>query len=170
MGPRGWLINLALKLLRRSVTPSRLPHTSLHTAIFEGRALPLRDTKTSQDDLAFLQYTGGTTGLPKGVLLDQRTTAVHQRPNIYTEGPSQFGGSGEVADLIRRYVGPPPRKLIDVGCGLGFYGRGLLADGYDWIGAEVDAARWVVGTQWHPEDTAADDPQQLALFQALLRA
>ena len=37
-------------------------------------------------------------------------------------------------------------------------------------GAEVDAARWVVGTQWHPEDTAADDPQQLALFQALLRA
>jgi SAM-dependent methyltransferase len=75
-----------------------------------------------------------------GVLLDQRTTAVHRRPNIYTEGPSQFGGSGEVADLIRRYVGPPPRKLIDVGCGLGFYGRGLLADGYDWIGAEVDAA------------------------------
>ena len=37
-------------------------------------------------------------------------------------------------------------------------------------GAEVDSARWVVGTQWHPEDTAADDPQQLALFEALLRA
>ena len=73
-----------------------------------------------------------------GILLDQRTTAVHRRPNIYTEGPSQFGGSGEVADLIRRYVGPPPRRLVDVGCGLGFYGRGLLADGYDWMGAEVD--------------------------------
>lgn len=75
-----------------------------------------------------------------GILLDQRTTAVHRRPNIYTEGPSQFGGSGEVADLIRRYAGPPPRRLIDVGCGLGFYGRGLLADGYDWMGAEVDDA------------------------------
>ena len=37
-------------------------------------------------------------------------------------------------------------------------------------GAEVDSARWVVGTQWHPEDTAANDPQQLALFEALLRA
>lgn len=75
-----------------------------------------------------------------GILLDRRTTAVHRRPNIYTEGPSVLGGSGEVADLIRRYAGPPPRRLIDVGCGLGFYGRGLLADGYDWHGAEVDAA------------------------------
>ena len=75
-----------------------------------------------------------------GVLLDQRTTAIQRRPSIYNEGPSVLGGSGEVADLIRRYVGPPPRKLLDVGCGLGFYGRGLLADGYDWIGAEVDEA------------------------------
>jgi putative glutamine amidotransferase len=37
-------------------------------------------------------------------------------------------------------------------------------------GVELDTARWVVGTQWHPEDTAASDPQQLALFEALLRS
>ncbi len=75
-----------------------------------------------------------------GILLDQRTTAIQRRPSIYNEGPSVLGGSGEVANLIRRYVGPPPCKLLDVGCGLGFYGRGLLAEGYDWIGAEVDEA------------------------------
>jgi SAM-dependent methyltransferase len=75
-----------------------------------------------------------------GVLLDQRTTAVHRRASIYNEGPSVLGGSGEVDDLLRRYLGPPPLRLIDVGCGLGYYGRGLLADGYDWMGAEVDAA------------------------------
>jgi SAM-dependent methyltransferase len=75
-----------------------------------------------------------------GVLLDRETTAVQRRPNIFAEGPSSAGGSGEVADLIRRYLGPPPRRLLDVGCGLGSYGRGLLADGYDWMGAEVDAA------------------------------
>jgi SAM-dependent methyltransferase len=75
-----------------------------------------------------------------GVLLDQQTKAIQRRPNIYNEGPSILGGSGEVADLIRRYIGPPPSKLIDVGCGLGFYGRGLLADGYDWFGVDVDAA------------------------------
>ncbi len=75
-----------------------------------------------------------------GILLDRRTTAVHRRPSIYNEGPSVFGGSGEVLDLIRRYLGPPPRRVLDVGCGLGFYGRELRASGYDWIGAEVDAA------------------------------
>lgn len=74
-----------------------------------------------------------------GVLLDQRTTAVQRRGNIFAEGPSQPEGSGELAQLLRRHLGPPPRRIIDVGCGLGWYGRGLLADGYEWLGAEVDA-------------------------------
>ena len=34
--------------------------------------------------------------------------------------------------------------------------------------AELSAAHWVVGTQWHPEDTAADDAQQQRLFERLL--
>jgi len=33
---------------------------------------------------------------------------------------------------------------------------------------EHDAARWVVGVQWHPEDTAADDPANQGLFDALV--
>jgi ubiquinone/menaquinone biosynthesis C-methylase UbiE len=75
-----------------------------------------------------------------GILLDQRTTAVQRHGNIFATGPSQTEGSGELAYLLRRYLGPPPKRLIDVGCGLGSYGRGLLADGYDWTGAEVSAA------------------------------
>jgi putative glutamine amidotransferase len=34
---------------------------------------------------------------------------------------------------------------------------------------ESDAARWVVAVQWHPEDTAADDAQQQAIFDELVR-
>ena len=93
-----------------------------------------------------------------GVLLDHRTTAIQRRANIFAEGPSLAEGSGEVAHLLRRHLGPPlphsyaphgpavsqppprPLRVIDVGCGLGSYGRSLLADGYDWIGAEVDGA------------------------------
>ncbi len=75
-----------------------------------------------------------------GILLDQRTTALQRHDNIFAVGPSQSEGSGELAHLLRRYLGAPPRRLIDVGCGLGSYGRGLLADGYDWLGAEVNAA------------------------------
>jgi putative glutamine amidotransferase len=33
---------------------------------------------------------------------------------------------------------------------------------------ELDSASWVVATQWHPEDTAAADSDQQAIFQALI--
>lgn len=35
---------------------------------------------------------------------------------------------------------------------------------------ELPAARFVIGVQWHPEDTAAEDPEQQGLFDALVRA
>ena len=53
-----------------------------------------------------------------------------------------------------------------------------LADGLRVVGrhesggihaAELDSARWIVGTQWHPEDSAEDDPQQQGLFDELIR-
>jgi putative glutamine amidotransferase len=31
-------------------------------------------------------------------------------------------------------------------------------------GIELDGGPWIVGVQWHPEDTAAGDPAQQALF------
>lgn len=34
---------------------------------------------------------------------------------------------------------------------------------------ELDGARWIVGTQWHPEDSADVDPQQQGLFDELIR-
>jgi len=34
---------------------------------------------------------------------------------------------------------------------------------------ELDSARWIVGIQWHPEDSAADDPEQQSLFDELIR-
>lgn len=34
---------------------------------------------------------------------------------------------------------------------------------------ELDSARWIVGIQWHPEDSAADDPEQQSLFDEVIR-
>ena len=33
-----------------------------------------------------------------------------------------------------------------------------------------EAAGWFLGVQWHPEDTVATDPVQLALFRSLVEA
>lgn len=51
-------------------------------------------------------------------------------------------------------------------------GRGLRVTGRHSDGTieavELDGATWIVGVQWHPEDSAADDPQQQGLFDALV--
>jgi putative glutamine amidotransferase len=56
---------------------------------------------------------------------------------------------------------------------IGELGRGLTLVGHGDDGMpeaiEVDDARWAVAVQWHPEDTAATDPQQQGLFDALVR-
>ena len=51
------------------------------------------------------------------------------------------------------------------------FGRGLLVAGRaaDGVVEAVELpGRWVVGVQWHPEDTAADDPDQQRLFDAFV--
>lgn len=72
-----------------------------------------------------------------GIMLRKETVAIQRRQSIYTSGPSVLGGSGEVLDALRTYIGSPKRRILDVGCGLGFYGRELLKSGFNWFGVEV---------------------------------
>jgi putative glutamine amidotransferase len=55
---------------------------------------------------------------------------------------------------------------------VGQLGDGLSVTGHSDDGTieavELESASWVVGVQWHPEDTAHEDPQQQALFDALV--
>ncbi len=74
---------------------------------------------------------------PFGVLLTPELVALHNREHIYGSGPSLAVGSGEMLTLAQRYLGPPPVRVVDVGCGLGWYGTRLRAAGYDWHGAEM---------------------------------
>lgn len=51
-------------------------------------------------------------------------------------------------------------------------GDGLVATGWteDGLVEAIESERgWIVGAQWHPEDTAASDPAQQGLFDALVR-
>ena len=46
--------------------------TSFKNALSEGQKKPLKSVPQTLDDIAFLQYTGGTTGLSKGAVLTHR--------------------------------------------------------------------------------------------------
>ncbi|GAP66443.1 AMP-dependent synthetase and ligase [Mizugakiibacter sediminis] len=64
------LTNAMVKHVKRMVPPWRLPGTvGFNRALELGRAQTFDEVALTHDDLAFLQYTGGTTGVAKGTML-----------------------------------------------------------------------------------------------------
>lgn len=64
------LTNAVVKHVKKLVPPWRLPGAvDFRSALAAGRAQPLDDIDLRHSDLAFLQYTGGTTGVAKGAML-----------------------------------------------------------------------------------------------------
>ena len=74
----GRWISFAVRHLARLVPAFKLPTgagrsvTTFNRALAEGHSLPLRPDASGPDAIAFLQYTGGTTGLSKGAVLTHR--------------------------------------------------------------------------------------------------
>lgn len=73
LGLRGPLIDAVVKYIKKKVPPYKLDHTlSFKKALARGRQLELKPAPLQGDDIAFLQYTGGTTGISKGAILTHR--------------------------------------------------------------------------------------------------
>ena len=71
--PKSTLINFAVKYVKRMVPAYDLPKAlSFNEALELGREKPFSPPVIKADDVAFLQYTGGTTGVPKGAMLTNR--------------------------------------------------------------------------------------------------
>ena len=68
--PRSLVVNAAVKHLKRMVPAWSLAGAvPFNAALAEGRRHALTESPLGPDDLAFLQYTGGTTGISKGAML-----------------------------------------------------------------------------------------------------
>jgi long-chain acyl-CoA synthetase len=68
--PRRIALNFLVKYVMRMVPAWRIPGAvPFPAALRQGRRLPWEPAGTRPEDIAFLQYTGGTTGVPKGAML-----------------------------------------------------------------------------------------------------
>ncbi|MBY5943646.1 long-chain-fatty-acid--CoA ligase FadD [Photobacterium rosenbergii] len=71
--PKGTLVNFVVKYIKKMVPKYHLPHaTSMRMALRKGRRMQYVKPFMSGEDTAFLQYTGGTTGVAKGAILSHR--------------------------------------------------------------------------------------------------
>jgi len=67
---KGWLINTVVDKLKKMVPAYRLPQAIAFKQVLRlGREQSPKPVPLSLDDIAVLQYTGGTTGLAKGAML-----------------------------------------------------------------------------------------------------
>lgn len=70
LGLKGHIVNLVVRRVKKLVPAYQLPSAiSFKTMMSESKAHKLRPVIVSRDDIAFLQYTGGTTGVSKGAVL-----------------------------------------------------------------------------------------------------
>jgi long-chain acyl-CoA synthetase len=73
LGFKGAIVNFVVRHVKRMVPKFRLPGARrFNDVIDEGRLLELRKLNIGHEDVAFLQYTGGTTGVAKGATLLHR--------------------------------------------------------------------------------------------------
>jgi long-chain acyl-CoA synthetase len=73
LGLKGVIVNLVVRRVKKMVPAYSIPGAvAFNDALAAGRGMTFSKPKLGPDDVAFLQYTGGTTGVSKGATLLHR--------------------------------------------------------------------------------------------------
>ncbi|HAU1151632.1 TPA: AMP-binding protein [Legionella pneumophila] len=65
-----FIVNFVVNHIKKLVPAFKIPHAvAFNYALSEGKQATLHRVELNHDDIAFLQYTGGTTGVAKGAIL-----------------------------------------------------------------------------------------------------
>ncbi|MDJ0880957.1 MAG: AMP-binding protein [Gammaproteobacteria bacterium] len=78
--PKSVIVNLVVKYIKKMVPGYSLPGSiTFKQALAEGASKTFTPVQSTHDDIAFLQYTGGTTGLAKGAVLTNRNMVANMQ-------------------------------------------------------------------------------------------
>ncbi|MGB5291107.1 MAG: AMP-binding protein [Lysobacterales bacterium] len=71
--PKSMLVNFVLRHVKKAIPAWKLPGSEKFQDVLDkGKKLPFNPVNIAFEDIAFLQYTGGTTGVAKGAMLTHR--------------------------------------------------------------------------------------------------
>ncbi len=72
--PKGLIVNFVVRTVKKMIPAWSLPgHVPFNAVIAAGRSMAFARPELGPDDVAVLQYTGGTTGIAKGAMLSHHT-------------------------------------------------------------------------------------------------
>lgn len=79
---KGSIVNFVVRNVKKMVPAYRLPNAiAFKRMMSDAASLRLRPVDLNHDDIAFLQYTGGTTGMAKGAMLSHRNVIANVLQN-----------------------------------------------------------------------------------------
>lgn len=123
--PRRLLVNFAVKYIKRMVPPWTIAGAvALRDALDEGEHYRLDEVDLGPEDLALLQYTGGTTGVPKGAMLTHGNVVANVMQIVAWTAPTLREGIETVVTPLPLYhIFSLTANLLTFMC---IGGRGLL--------------------------------------------